>query len=167
MPGYVIHIAIANEYLRKHKNSEDKKEFIKGVIYPDSVDNKSLTHYGKNSSHTNLYDFLCKNNIDNSFYRGYFLHLYTDYLFYNELVKNPTKAIYNDYDILNEFLIEKYKVVVPDKVKDIIKKPKHMHFKYLSEDIIIDFIDKVSEKNLNDVRTEILDNVEKWTTFVD
>lgn len=46
MPGYVIHVAVAQEYLKKHKNvKEDYDEFINGTIYPDSVSDKSLTHY--------------------------------------------------------------------------------------------------------------------------
>ena len=51
MAGYVIHLAIAEEYLKKHKDvKEDYDEFIKGVIYPDSETDKSLTHYGIKSS---------------------------------------------------------------------------------------------------------------------
>ena len=84
MAGYVIHLAVAEEYLRNHKdNKEDYNEFIEGVIYPDSVKDKSETHYGEISNDANLYEFLQDKNIDNSFNRGYFLHLLTDYLFYN------------------------------------------------------------------------------------
>lgn len=51
MAGYVIHIAVAQEYLRKCKKKEENIEkFINGVIYPDSVQDKSLTHYGAKSS---------------------------------------------------------------------------------------------------------------------
>ena len=85
MPGYVIHLAVAEEYLRKHNEvQEDYNDFIEGVIYPDSVKDKSLTHYGKGSSEANLYKFLEENVLENSFKRGYFLHLLTDYLFYNQ-----------------------------------------------------------------------------------
>ena len=88
MPGYVIHLAIAEEYLRKHsEKKEDYKEFINGVIEPDGVKDKSLTHYGPKSSKSNLAEYLKVNNIDNSFSRGYFLHLLTDYLFYNRYIE--------------------------------------------------------------------------------
>ena len=51
MAGYVLHIAVAQEYLKKHSNIiENEKDFIEGVIYPDSVTDKSLTHYGAKSS---------------------------------------------------------------------------------------------------------------------
>ena len=101
MPGYVIHLAVAEEYLRKHKNKgEEYEEFIKGVIYPDSIVPKSKTHYGKESSLSNVFEFLKVNKINNSFNRGYFLHLLTDYLFYNRYIDHTSKDIYNDYDIL-------------------------------------------------------------------
>ena len=59
MPGYAIHLAIAEEYLVKHKNRiEDYDSFIEGVKFPDSVEDKSLTHYGKGSSNSNLAKFL-------------------------------------------------------------------------------------------------------------
>lgn len=58
MAGYVLHIAVAQEYLRKHSNiKENEKEFIEGVIYPDSVTDKSLTHYGEKSSKVVLREF--------------------------------------------------------------------------------------------------------------
>ena len=60
------------------------EEFIKGVVFPDGVKDKSLTHYGSGSSKVNLVEFLNEKKLNNSFNRGYFLHLYTDYLFYNK-----------------------------------------------------------------------------------
>ena len=54
MPGYVIHIAIAQEYLKKHLKKEEKEEFINGVIAPDLTKIKSETHYGKSPAYTNL-----------------------------------------------------------------------------------------------------------------
>ena len=118
MPGYVIHLSIAEEYLKKHDKKENYSEFIEGVIFPDSVTDKSLTHYGKGSSESNLVEFLNNNLISNSFYRGYFLHLLTDYLFYNKCIPFFSKDIYNDYDILNKELIKKYDVKLPNKVKN-------------------------------------------------
>ena len=39
MPGYVIHLAIAEKYLEKNKN-EKYNDFIDGVIYPDEINDK-------------------------------------------------------------------------------------------------------------------------------
>ena len=118
MPGYVIHLAVAERYLEKHPNkSENYEDFIEGVIFPDGVKDKSKTHYGNGSSNSNLPDFLNEHNLENSFDRGYFIHLLTDYLFYNKYIDTFSKEIYNDYDILNKELITKYHITLPDKAK--------------------------------------------------
>ena len=110
MPGYVIHLAVAEEYLKKHGNKEKYNNFIEGVIFPDSVKDKSLTHYGPGSSYSNLKLFLeDKKDMKDDFTRGYFEHLLTDYLFYNKYIDTFSKAMYDDYDLLNSYLIEKYK----------------------------------------------------------
>ena len=164
MAGYVIHLAIAEEYLRKHKDiKEDYEEFIKGVIYPDSVTDKSLTHYGIKSSKVILKDFLQDNEINNSYMRGYFLHLITDYLFYNKYLEKFTKDIYNDYDILNKRLIEKYNVVLPVNIQNNVFY-KEGETKILTMELAIKIIDEISDLNLNAVEKEIRENSndEKW-----
>lgn len=164
MAGYVIHLAIAEEYLRKHKDTkEDYEEFIKGVIYPDSVTDKSLTHYGIKSSKVILKDFLQDNEINNSYMRGYFLHLITDYLFYNKYLEKFSKDIYNDYDILNKRLIEKYNVVLPVNIQNNVFY-KEGETKILTMELAIKIIDEISDLNLNAVEKEIRENSndEKW-----
>ena len=165
MAGYVIHLAIAEEYLKKHKDvKEDYEEFIKGVIYPDSVTDKSLTHYGIKSSKVILKDFLQDNEINNSYMRGYFLHLITDYLFYNKYLEKFSKDIYNDYDILNKRLIEKYNVVLPENVQNNVFY-KEGETKILTMELAIKIIDEISDLNLNAVEKEIRENPndEKWS----
>ena len=116
MAGYVIHLAVADEYIKNYKEDIDNyDEFIQGVIYPDSVSDKSLTHYGPKSSKPNLKTFLYENNIDNNFNKGYFLHLITDYMFYNKFIEYYSTDIYNDYDILNNSLIKKFNVKLPEE----------------------------------------------------
>ena len=164
MAGYVIHLAIAEEYLKKHKDvKEDYDEFIKGVIYPDSVTDKSLTHYGIKSSKVILKDFLQDNEINNSYMRGYFLHLITDYLFYNKYLEKFSKDIYNDYDILNKRLIEKYNVVLPVNIQNNVFY-KEGETKILTMELAIKIIDEISDLNLNAVEKEIRENSndEKW-----
>ena len=165
MTGYVIHLAIAEEYLRKHKDiKEDYEEFIKGVIYPDSVTDKSLTHYGIKSSKVILKDFLQDNEINNSYMRGYFLHLITDYLFYNKYLEKFSKDIYNDYDILNKRLIEKYNVVLPENIQNNVFY-KEGETKILTMELAIKIIDEISDLNLNAVEKEIRENPndKKWS----
>ena len=124
MPGFAIHIGIANEYLRNHPRVNSKEEFINGVIAPDLTDDKNKTHYSKaGSAHTELSTFLKNNDIETSFMQGYFLHLITDYLFYNKYFTNYSKDLYDDYDILNKEIIDEYKVVLPTEIK------KYVNFK--------------------------------------
>ena len=171
MAGYVIHLAVAEEYLRNHKdNKEDYNEFIEGVIYPDSVKDKSETHYGEISNDANLYEFLQDKNIDNSFNRGYFLHLLTDYLFYNHYLSWNSKDIYNnydmynDYDVLNKPLIEKYNLVLPEKIKDMIYY-KEGELKVLSTKLIDNVIKDISKMDIDEVAEEVKAGVEKWSNF--
>ena len=162
MPGYIIHLAIAEEYLRKHGNIEEKENFIEGVIYPDSVKDKSETHYGAKSCYSNLFEFLKDRKIDNSFDRGYFLHLLTDYLFYNRYIDHTSKDIYNDYDILNKKLIEKYNIDVPEKIKN------KMYFKegdllILTYEIVNRLIKDISEMDIDEISIEVMKNPKEWT----
>lgn len=165
MPGYVIHVAIAQEYLRKHTNNEDMQKFIEGTIEPDLVKPKSLSHYGKSPAYTNLKNYLNNNKIETSFEKGFFLHLIADYLFYNHyLDKYVREDIYNDYDILNGDLIKKYNVRLPDKVKDyaFFKEGKT---KILNFELVNKVIDEISDLNIEDVKNEVLDDNDKWTKY--
>lgn len=166
MPGYVIHLAVAEEYLKKHKNrKENYDEFIEGVIYPDSVTDKSQTHYGAKSGEANIVKFLEENSIQDSFNRGYFLHLITDYLFYNKYIDTFSKNIYNDYDILNKRLIKKYKVNIPEEVRDKIFFKDNLNLKILSMELVEKLIDEVSSLNLDKIVEETKENPKKWTNI--
>lgn len=118
MAGFVIHLAIAQEYLNKY-NVENKEEFLKGAIAPDLI-KEEKAHYGEYSSSPNLDNFIDEKGIKTSYNRGYFLHLLTDYLFYNKYVDSFSKEIYDDYNFLNRELIERYKVNIPDEIKNTV-----------------------------------------------
>ena len=165
MPGYVIHLAVAEQYLKKHKETkEDYNEFIEGVIFPDNVEDKSKTHYGVGSANSNLYKFLQDKNIETSFNRGHFLHLLTDYIFYNRYIEAMSKEIiYNDYDLLNKELIEKYNVNVPDKIKSQVFHKEKGTLKILSRELVDKLIEDVSNLDIFNVAKETLEKPEKWT----
>lgn len=163
MPGYVIHLAVAEKYLKKHKcKNEDYNEFIEGVSYPDSTKIKSETHYGEKSSESNIYEFLKEHELNNSFERGYFLHLLTDYLFYNRYIDTISNEIYSDYDILNDKLIEKYNVKLPDKVKHTVSS-KDGCLVILSMEIIDKLIDDISNYDLEVLALDVKKDPLKWT----
>ena len=169
MPGFTIHIATAKQYIKKHKlEIKNEEEFIKGVIAPDlnkeldgPPEDKSKTHYGKWGKYevtTYIEQFLNDANVDISkdFWKGYFLHLLTDHYFYkkyfkkehDEIVKNNDRFYY-DYDCLNKSLIERYKINVFENIK------KYMNIyqaepKYLKQSKVIDFIDIISNMNIQE-----------------
>ena len=166
MPGYVIHIATAQEYLRKHLNpKEEKEEFINGVIEPDLTKIKSQTHYGKSPAYTNLLEFLKDKKLENSFNKGYFLHLVTDYLFYNYYLTSFSKPqIYDDYDMTNKFLISKYNVILPKIVENQVFFKKGCP-KFLNLDLACKIIDEISSYELEEIKKEVLSNNIKWFKY--
>ena len=88
-----IHLAIAKKYLETH-TTLNYRDIIAGTLYPDAVDNNDESHYtdlnrdDDNVSHVrgkvNLYSFLQDHEYLNDFELGWFLHLITDYLFFEE-----------------------------------------------------------------------------------
>lgn len=169
MPGFTIHIAVAKEYMKKHKGEiKNENEFIKGTIAPDlNVDmtdvakDKSITHYGKWGNYrvkTDIKAFLedSKVDIDEDYWKGYMLHLLVDHYFYNKYFKHELKAIiqnkdkfYYDYDCLNCDLISKYKIEILDNIRKYMDTDKNDgEPKYLKIDKVINFIDKISNMDL-------------------
>lgn len=164
MAGYVIHIAIAQEYLRKN-NKKYNKDFVRGSILPDLTTDKSKTHYGKSPAYTNLKKFLLANEISSELNKGIFLHLITDYLFYNKYLNVFSKQyIYDDYDISNKVLIDKYNVKLFDEIKNAIFF-KEGEMKVLNFELIYKLIDEISNLNLNLVKKEVLKDCKKWNFY--
>ncbi len=163
MAGYVIHLAVGEEFLRNYPNEiNNYNDFVEGIIYPDSVTNKSLTHYGPKSSMVNLKEFFKDRDINNDFDKGYFLHLVTDYLFYNKFLKTFAKEyIYDDYDILNKELENKFKVKIPIKVRDKVFY-KSGKTKILNFEDTVNFIQETAKYNLNDIKKAVLNKDENW-----
>lgn len=167
MPGYVIHLSVANRYIEKHPEEiKDHNKFIEGVISPDGVTDKSTTHYGPKSSKVNLKLFLESNEINDDFNKGYFLHLVTDYLFYNRFLDYFSKDIYNDYDILNKTLEEKYNVKIPEEVKNKVFY-KTGETKILNLESVIEFIEKTSEYKLEYIKQRVIENDINWLQLKD
>ena len=93
MASIIIHMAVANELYKKinSKLEINYYDYILGTIAPDiSKTNgldKKTSHFSDNSLEIpNINKFLDKYqpSLDNSFNLGYFIHLYTDKLFYRD-----------------------------------------------------------------------------------
>lgn len=165
MAGYVIHLAVAEEYIRKHpEDVKNHNNFIEGVIFPDNVVDKSITHYGEKSSRVNLKRFLEENEKKDDYNKGYFLHLVTDYIFYNKLLEYFSKDIYNDYDILNKKLQERFCVKLPENIKQKVFY-KEGKTKILELESVIKFIEKISDYDLKEIKESILKNDKYWLEF--
>ena len=135
MASSIIHICVANEVNKKLNKKQ--ADILIGSIAPDISKHigktKKESHFldDIDSNLPNLDNFLkkYKNHLDNDFVLGYYIHLYTDYLwikhflpeFYNEeyiyklngtveKINEDEKIyyIYNDYTNLNISLIDEY-----------------------------------------------------------
>lgn len=134
MASSPIHLAIAKNYLIKNSKL-DRKQVLMGTLYPDTVKDKNISHYadrekrGKDNvsnleGKVNLYSFLQEHDINSSFEFGWFIHLVTDYLFFDELFTHEyllthsfeefRKDLYFAYDSLTNYLIEKYNITTQD-----------------------------------------------------
>ena len=136
MASALIHMAVASE-ISKQINCDNDKLLI-GSIAPDISKHlgqtKELSHFlDDDTDIPNLDRFLSKykNNLSDSFVLGYYIHLYTDYLWFKyfipEIYDNNSgmvtkldgsiikcdeetllKYIYNDYTNLNIQLLDEY-----------------------------------------------------------
>lgn len=185
MASFNIHLSIAHKYIEKN-NIKEKNDFLRGSIAPDLEKDDKKSHYcgyrNKNDIINNLenkvllINYLKENEIKNIYDRGVFLHLITDYLFFNTFFEKDyllkityedfCKDLYYSYSHTNKYLKEKYKIEDEKYCKEIednIKKDQQeknmddsirrniLPYKKLDE-----FIEKVSNINLNQYKKEIL-----------
>lgn len=155
MASATIHMAVANEVNKVLKR--DNNIILLGSIAPDISKHVGQTklesHFLDNVENDipNMDKFLekYKNNLDDDFVMGYFIHLYTDYLWFKYFMpeffdkdmitkKDGTKVkcidnmlsiyIYNDYTNLNISLMDEYNLDLNifyediPPIKDIIKE---------------------------------------------
>ena len=142
MASTIMHIAVAEELYKKIKDKININyyDYILGSISPDISkiinEQRLKSHFlDNNNGIPNIDKFLdkYKEALNNSFTLGYFIHLYTDILFYEEyyplfikdkfftsIIKcldkttisvrheDKRQMLYNDYTNLNKQLIEEY-----------------------------------------------------------
>lgn len=134
MASAVIHLCVAGD-INKRLKIKNCNDFLLGSIAPDisKVVNTSrdLSHFidRSKSIYPDINKFLEKYKLDNDFILGYFVHLYTDYLWFKYFIGNIkykglitfldgtkieydkdefTKYLYNDYTNLNVRLLDEY-----------------------------------------------------------
>lgn len=169
MPSIAIHLAAANEYLKKHPE-EDAGGFLDGVISPDYADEPAITHHSSANFRENGLTFLqgkicikeCLGDFDynSAFGRGYFFHLLTDHEFYHEILRlgldfaqisyGDFKAmLYNDYDVSTGFLKREFGIIFPDVAKEYDIEVDG-DTKLVSISQLKDFIARVGNVDLDD-----------------
>ena len=149
MASMVIHLCVAKKINEKLK--VDENDLFLGAIAPDISkclgESKVVSHFQKtNDNIPILSDFLSKYKLNNNFLLGYYIHLYTDYIWFKYFLTNIAsnnniklldgtiidynqekfvELIYNDYTNLNIQLLTKddiddklfYKTVTIPNVK--------------------------------------------------
>lgn len=166
MASSMIHMAVAKELNDKLKR--DSKSILIGSIAPDIAkligENKVRSHFeDRDDDIPNLNKFLSKykDKLDDDFILGYYIHLYTDYLWFKyfvpdfcvngiiykldgtkELVSEDKKMeyFYNDYTNLNVKLIDEYNLDLSIFYEDIPK------FNDIIKEIPMDKIDIIVNK---------------------
>ena len=150
MASALIHMAVANEVNKKL--GRDNKKLLLGSIAPDISklvgEDREKSHFQINRDDPpNLEAFLIryKNYLNDDFVMGYYIHLYTDYLwvkyFISEIIDKDKyivtkldgtkikfdteyllyKYIYNDYTNLNINLIDEYNLDLKIFYEDLPK----------------------------------------------
>lgn len=161
-----IHIAIAKKYLEKNSKL-NRFEVLKGTIYPDTIKDKNSSHYADiekrgldNISHlqgkVNLYSFLLDHPNLNDFEYGWFIHLMTDYLFFDECFTKEyllthtydefRRDLYFGYDCLIGYLNKKYNITKEDFTiyPNEMYPEKPYQKSIFTKKLIDDFITRVS-----------------------
>lgn len=135
MASAIIHLCVAKKVNEKLKM--DEKELFLGSIAPDISkqigESRTKSHFltKPNSDIPNTFSFLekYKSTLDKPFNMGYFIHLYTDKVWFDEFLKSKLyenciklldgssinvnykeklRIIYNDYTNLNVYLLDAY-----------------------------------------------------------
>ena len=177
MASYAIHLAISELYLKKHSD-ENYEDFITGTIDVDDAEDRIKSHYTGDTDKSNLKRFLTQkvllgdyvkaNSIGTSYDRGYFLHLLTDYYFYNsyfdEAWINSTeypefkRILYHDYHILNGYWTPKYNLKYPSRLKQSDYSAEEGVTEVLTPESIDQFIAFMSEIDLDKIYGMIQDS---------
>lgn len=192
MANITVHMAIAQEWAKRHK-VENLDDFIWGAVAPDVLSwekkNGYVTHYGDKvndktplidnlSNKTHIDRYLAKNTLLTDYDKGYFLHLVTDLLFYNDFIDIAVLqkyydehdgqikgCYYHDYDCTLEFVTKTYNVNYQNKHREVTELEnkygkcaiKDAPWLY-SEQQLADFIIRVAKIDLEELAQKIIDN---------
>ena len=195
MASSLIHVAVCNELNKKLKR--DTKKILIGTVAPDISkligETKKHTHFliSDDENIPDLDKFLSKykDNLDDDFVLGYYIHLFTDYLWFKYFMSEiydkdkrlVTKLdgtevecygkmlvlyIYNDYTNLNYSLTKEYNLDVSFLYEEIpifddIIKEAHMD----KLNIVIDKFREIYENSK--IHKDMIFNMDNVNKFID
>ena len=177
MACLAMHLAIAKKYLENNP-TENKDIFIKGAYLPDVAEDKILSHYGIRMPIKRVKDMLdskvdiveCAKNTDlkDDMSKAIFLHLTTDYLFYNFVyspaleTKSPDQIknmMYQDYDFVTNHIVNNYNITIPQEISHIVKsKDGGIDSMFFNTQQIDKFVELTSKLNLKECKEQIVKN---------
>lgn len=179
MPSFNIHLAVGKRYIEKHPTEiSDMKAFNYGLIAPDLVENKRISHYSGTNDRNNLVEylkekvrldyFLASETIETDYQKGVFLHLITDEIYFNQFFEKEyiTQIAYDNfikdqrysYQVIGDDIDKKYNLdyqELQDAInKNLAQDRKEHHIKeevrtnILPLSKVEQFIEQVSDINL-------------------
>ncbi len=175
MPSVSMHLAIAKRYADNHPNDiKDLARFMRGSIEPDFKKNLAEIRTRKEKMDTHFYEKIDSDCIDfpkffnnapikieDDYWKGYFLHLVADQLFYNDDFRSEYVTacesgiyLYNDYSIITPEILRKYKVApeydfYTDKVREYLTN-RDGELEFLNPTKVFAFIEKVAAPNVSE-----------------
>ena len=195
MASTIIHMAVGQKI--GNKINRKSSQFMIGTIAPDLAkiigESKNISHFidGLDNDIPNIDRFLQKyiSFLDDDFVLGYFIHLYTDYLWFkyflpeifdkeqclitnlnNEEIRLDEDTfinyVYNDYTNLNDQLIKKYQINVR-----LFYEPLG-YIKPIIDEIKINELDKLQKKSIQIINSsaeekEFLFNIKNVDQFIE
>lgn len=171
MASLMIHLLIGQQYC-KNQHIEDIDAFLEGNLAPDMVKNKAPTHFSKterNATYTlsilnkvDLPRFCRETKVFDDYHKGVFLHLLTDYIYFNKyLINTPNyrkfddhdqlkirDTLYRDYHRVNKWLMEKYPELKLELIPDDMKTTRDDEMEIISKYAISKIIEYCSNVNL-------------------
>ena len=182
MASLILHQIIGEKYCCLN-NISNKPKFLEGNIAPDILPNKDERHYKAPAENmfsyldaakdrVNLTSFCKASTIDTDYKLGYFLHLVTDYIFYNLLIIDNTKfkqfcnapynessaLMYKEYDRVAYYLLQQYPQTDISKLPPKATNTLNENLQILNEKDLIKFIDTCSNINLTELYKQVLNN---------
>ena len=194
MASLMIHLIIADKYCKRN-SKVDSFEFIHGSIAPDILNNKRSSHYVEDIDTPNTYTEavaggvglvkFCKvNAMLGDYVKGYFMHLLTDYIFYEQYLTKLKKykliengdyyyvknIMYDEFDRLNDYLTQKYSDIDTEILPPEARKVTKLIPDIIAADEVekvMDYcasldLDKLYEKIRNNNLKDINFNLEKF-----